>query len=114
MNPLGNMNGGGLNLFDILVNILFGFIVGAMLFLGPKEVIEYGTKLAMSLMGQQVGLAGFASYAPYILIAPIGGLVAKQLTAVRSIKSFMFFVAAVLLGFIIAFLSQGYLKNLIS
>lgn len=118
MNPMMNMMPGtaneGPNLFDILVNVAFGFIAGMILFLGFKEVIDFGTKIAGNLAGPQMSMApgGLASYASYIVIAPIGGLVVKQLTAVRSLKSFAFFAVAVIVGLVIAYFSQGYFKAL--
>ncbi len=117
---LQNQSGSETNLFSILINVAFGFIIGLMLFLGFKETIDFGSKLAANIikltgMGQQMGsYGGFVSFAPYIVIAPIGGLVVKQLSAVRSIKSFAFFALAVIVGLVIAFLGQGYFKSLIS
>ena len=113
MNPLESMDN-GLNLFSIIVNVLFGFIAGLILLLGFKEVIDYGSKLATDMLGQQMGTPGFGTYAPYLVLAPIGGLVVKQLTAVRSLKSFGFFAGAVIIGFVIALASQSYFKTLIS
>jgi hypothetical protein len=100
------------NLWSILINAAFGFVIGLMIFLGPKEVIAYGTKLAKSLLsltgsGGQMGVYGFASAAPYIILAPLAGIVVKQLSAVRSIKSFLFFAGAVIVGIIIAYFAKG-------
>ncbi|MEK7567567.1 MAG: hypothetical protein AAB513_01430 [Patescibacteria group bacterium] len=109
----------GINLLSILINIAFGFIAGLMFFLGFKEVIAYGTKLAGELIkltpqGQQMAAFGFAtSAAPYIVIAPIFGMVLKQLSSVRSLKSFAFFVIAVGIGFLGAYLGQGSVANMI-
>lgn len=115
MDPLQSPTGSGLNLFTILVNVAFGFVGGLMLLLGPKETIDYGSKLA----GQLINLTGsgqmssFAMFAPYVVLAPLGGLVVKQLSSVRSPKSFAFFAGAVAVGFAIAFLAQGYFKTVI-
>ena len=117
MNPMMASPGGlgqgaeGTNLFSILVNVAFGFVGGLMVFLGPREVIAYGTKLAGELMnltgfGQQMGGFGFAATAaPYIILAPIGGLVIRELTSVRSLKRFAFFAAAVIAGFAVSYFS---------
>src|SRR4051812_36244797 len=99
MNPLENgmppMMGGmnqGTNLLSIIINIAFGFVAGLMVFLGTKEVIEYGTKLAgdlltMSGYGKQMSSFGMATTAlPYIVLTPIVGMVGKQLASVRSLK----------------------------
>src|SRR5437867_1331465 len=94
MNAMMNMTtfsaSEGPNLFDILVNVAFGFIAGLILLLGFKEVIDFGTKLAGNLIGPQMTSGGLTSYASYIVIAPIAGLVVKQLTAVRSLKFLAF------------------------
>jgi hypothetical protein len=107
------MPGDGPNLWNILVNVAFGFVGGLMIFLGPAEVIAYCTKLAkniMALSGQgQIGAYGFAGAAPYIVLAPLAGIVVKQLSAIRSIKGFLFFLGAAVLGIIIAFFTKGYL-----
>lgn len=116
MNPFGSSMGGmneGPNLLGILVNVAFGFVGGLMIFIGPKEVITYGTGLAQDIMellgmNQQMSGFGFATAAPYIIITPITGMVVKELSAVRSLKSFAFFAAAVLTGLVIAFLTKGY------
>ncbi len=129
MDPLQNMQQmmpGGFgqdksetNLFSILINIIFGFILGLMFFFGPKEIISYGSKLAGELIkltgyGQQASAFGFAkSAAPFIILAPIGGMVVKQLTSVRTLKSFGYFLGAVIVGFVIAFFMQGYFSTLI-
>src|SRR3989304_6116874 len=106
MNPMMNMPDGfgqgsqGTNLLSILINAAFGFVAGLMLFIGPKEVIAYGSKLAGELIkltgyGQQMAAFGFATTAaPYIVLAPIVGLVVRQLASVRSLKSFAFFALA--------------------
>lgn len=112
MNPFGNMMGQseGTNLFSILLNIAFGFVGGLMLFLGPKETIDLGTRYATQLLemtGSGQGMYGFANFAPYIIITPIAGLVVKELSSVRSIKSFAFFAGAVLIGLVIAFFTEG-------
>ncbi len=107
------MGGGtGTNLFDILVNLAFGFIGGLMLFLGPKEVIDWGSKIVTDMMGQRTGAMGLATFAPYVVLAPIGGLVVKQLTNVRSLKSFAFFAVAVIVGLAAAYFSQDYFQTL--
>jgi hypothetical protein len=120
MNPMMGMGGdNGINLLSIIINIIFGFVAGLMLFLGVQEVLTYGSKLASDLIklsgyGQQMAMFGLATTAaPYIVLAPVAGLVLKQLTAVRSIKTFAFFVGAVLLGLAAAFFSQGYFSTLI-
>ena len=106
------------NLLSILINLAFGFIAGLMLFLGPKEVIAYGTKLAGDIMGSagggQMAQFGFAQAAPYVVLAPILGIFAKQLSAVRTIKGFGIFAAAVLVGFAASYFSQGYFSMLIA
>jgi hypothetical protein len=120
MNPqsLGMGQDQGINLLGILINIAFGFIGGLILFLGFSEVVTYGSKLATELIkltgyGQQMAMFGVAtSAAPYIVIAPIAGLTLKQLASVRSIKTFAFFVAAVLVGLAVAFVTQGYFHTL--
>lgn len=109
----------GPNLLSILINIAFGFVVGLILLFGFKEVITYGSKLAQDIIdslgyGQQIGMFGFAaSAAPYIILAPIAGMVLKQLAAVRSIKTFIFFVVAALIGVGIAYFTQGYFSTVI-
>ena len=108
------------NLLSILINIAFGFVAGLMFFLGPKEVIAYGSKLAGDIIaltgyGQQMAALGFATTAaPYIVLAPIVGMVLKQLSSVRSIKSLAFFVVAVAIGIAGAYFGQDYFLNLIS
>lgn len=107
------------NLLSVLVNLAFGFFAGLMIFLGASQVIAYGSSLAGELLkmtgGQQMGAFGFAATAaPYIVLGPIAGLMLKELASVRSIKSFAYFVAAVLGGFAIAFVSKGYFATLIS
>jgi hypothetical protein len=122
MNPLMGMSGEGegTNLLSILINIAFGFVAGLMVFLGFQEVIDYGSKIAGEIIkatgyGQQMAMFGLATTAaPYVVLAPIGGMVVKQLSSVRSIKSFAFFAAAVALGFAAAFFAQGYVLGLMS
>ncbi len=51
----------GTNLFSIIVNLAFGFVGGLMLFLGPQEIIAYGSELAEKLLkltgyGQQMAV----------------------------------------------------------
>lgn len=108
------------NLLSILLNAAFGFVAGLMFLFGIKEVLAYGTALATDLMeivgyGQMGAMGGFsiASAAPYIVLAPLAGMVAKQLSSVRSIKSFAFFAAAVAAGFAAAYFSQGYFATMI-
>ena len=111
---ISGMQEQGTNLLEILINLAFGFAAGLIIFLGFKEVIAYGTKLATELFkmtpqGQQMAAFGMAaSYAPYVVLAPLGGMAVKQLTSVRSFRSFAYFVAAVALGITIAFFTQGY------
>jgi hypothetical protein len=118
MNPMSGF-GDGVNLFTIIINVLFGFFGGLILFIGAPEVIAYGTSLAQHLLkvsgyGQQMAQFGFATTAaPYVVLAPIGGIAVKQLTAVRSIKSFLFFAGAVLVGVALAYFTQGYFVTLI-
>jgi hypothetical protein len=106
------------NLLSILINAAFGFVLGLMIFIGPKEVIDYGSKLATTLIkltgyGQQAAMFGFATTAaPYIVLAPILGMVTKQLSSVRSLKSFGFFAGAAILGLLIAFFARGYFTTL--
>lgn len=103
----------GLNLLTILINIAFGFVGGLMLFVGFGEVITYGSKLATQLIkvsgyGQQMSQFGFATTAaPYVVLAPIVGMVGKQLSSVRSLKGFAYFIAAVVVGIAVAFLTKG-------
>lgn len=70
MDPFQSSTGSELNLFSILINVAFGFVAGLMLFLGFKETIDFGSKLAADVikltgMGQQVG--PFATFAPHTL-----------------------------------------------
>jgi len=108
----------GTNLLSILINVAFGFVGGLMVFIGSGEVIAYGSKLATKLIersgyGRQVAMFGFAtSAAPYIVLAPIAGIVAKQLSSVRSLKDFVYFAGAIIAGFAIAFFGQGYFAGL--
>ena len=105
------------NLLSILINLTFGFIAGLMFFFGPKDVIAYGSKLAGELMkmagqGAQMAQFGFASAAPYVVLAPILGIFGKQLSSIRSLKGFGFFAAAVIVGLAAAYFSQGYFVSL--
>lgn len=112
------MDGGGTNLFSILINIAFGFVGGLMIFLGAAEVLAYGSQLAGDLIklsgyGQQIASFGFATTAaPYIVLAPIAGIVIKQLTAVRTIKGFLIFAATILVGVVVAYFAQGSVAGL--
>lgn len=117
MPPLGNMVGqdDGFNLYSIILNITFGFVIGLVIFAGFEAVIAYGSELATKLLkltgyGQQMASFGFATAAaPYIVLGPLAALVVKQLTSVRSIKSFAFFAAAVVVGVIGAYFTHGLL-----
>jgi hypothetical protein len=106
------------NLFNIIVSVLFGLVGGLMLFVGAKEVIAYGSKLAGEAMkltgyGQQMAAFGFAtSAAPYIILAPLAGIAVKQLSGVRSIKGFAYFAVAVLAGGAAAYFGKGYFAGL--
>jgi hypothetical protein len=108
----------GTNLLSILINVAFGFVGGLMVFIGSGEVIAYGSKLATKLIersgyGRQMAMFGFAtSAAPYIVLAPIAGIVAKQLSSVRSLKDFAYFAGAIIAGLAIAFFGQGYFAGL--
>lgn len=115
MNPQ-NMMGGNFgestNLLSIITNVAFGFVLGLVVFLGFKETIELGTKYAEELLkligfDNQMGGLGFASYTPYIIGAPIAGMVVKELSSVRSLKSFAYFAVAVIVGFVIAVVTIG-------
>lgn len=116
MNPFGEQE--GTNLFSILVHIAFGFVLGLVIFIGFKEVIDCGSKLASDLLkmtgyGQQMAAFGLATTAaPYVILTPLAGLVVKQLTAVRTLKSFAYFAVAILLGLAVAFFTQGYFHSL--
>ncbi|MBX4192057.1 hypothetical protein KW798_01050 [Candidatus Parcubacteria bacterium] len=116
MNPFGEQE--GTNLFSILINIAFGFVAGLVVFIGFAEVVAYGSKLAADLIkmsgyGQQMAAFGFATTAaPYIVLAPLAGIVVKQLTSVRSIKSFLYFAAAIAVGFAVAYFTAGYFHTL--
>ncbi len=114
MPPLHAMMGQeeGPNLFSILVNVAFGFVAGLIIFLGFSHVLTLGSRYATDLIklsgyGHQMASFGFASAAPYIVLAPLGGLVVKQLTSVRTLKGFAYFMAAVALGAAIAFFTKG-------
>ena len=117
MNPM-MMGDNGINLLTILINIAFGFVAGLMVFLGAQQVIAYGSKLATQLIkmsgyGQQMAAFGFATTAaPYVVLAPIAGIVVKQLSSVRSIKGFAIFIITVGIGFAAAYFSQGYFHTL--
>ena len=119
MNPQMMGADDGINLLSIIINIAFGFVIGLVIFFGFASVIEYGQKLATNLMtltgyGQQVAMFGLATTAaPYVVLAPIAGMALRQLASVRSIKSFVFFAVAVLVGIAIAFLTQGYFSTVI-
>ncbi len=105
----------GTNLWSIILNIAFGFVIGLMIFIGAKQIINYGSKLAtmfikMSGYGKPAamfGFSGFASAAPYIVLAPLGGIVIKQLSSVKTLKGFGYFAAAVIVGSAIAFFTKG-------
>lgn len=119
MTGMPGMHQSETNLFSILVNMAFGFVAGLMVFLGPKEVLEYGSVLATEVIkatgyGSQLAQFGITTAAPYVVLAPLGGLVVKELSSVRSVKGFLYFGAAVFAGFAIAFIAQGYFATLIS
>lgn len=121
MNPMMGMGAGeGTNLLSIIINILFGFAAGLMLFLGVGEVLTFGSQLAAQLIkltgyGQQMAAFGLATTAaPYVVLAPIAGMAVKQLAAVRSLKSFAYFVVAVLVGVAVAYFAQGYVASLMT
>jgi hypothetical protein len=109
MNPMIGV-GGENSLLSILINLAFGFVAGLMVFIGFSEVLAFGTTLAEQLLalsgyGQQMAAFGIATTAaPYVV---------KQLAGVRSLKSFAFFAAAVLVGVAAAYFSQGYIVSLI-
>ncbi len=119
MGGMGMQDQGGPNLFSIIINIAFGFVLG-LVFLGFATVITIGSKIAMDILkmtgyGQQMAVFGLATTAaPYVVIAPIAALVVRQLTSVRSLKSFGFFAAAVVVGVVIAFFAQGSIHTLIT
>jgi hypothetical protein len=121
MNPLEGMmpqmpgsmgQSQGTNLLSIIINIIFGFVVGLIVFLGFKDVISYGSKLAGDLIsltgyGKQMSAFGFATTAlPYVVLAPLAGMVARQLSSVRTLKSFGYFALALAIGFVIAFFHE--------
>lgn len=123
MNQMPGMSGmpgmdDGINLLSILINLAFGFIGGLMVFLGPMEVLAYGSKLAAEIItltgyGQQMTMFGFAATAaPYVVLAPVVGMVLKQLSVVRSVKTFVFFIVAVLIGVTAAYFGQEYFASL--
>lgn len=106
------------NLWSIILNAVFGFLLGVILIFGLREVIDYGTKLAQQALklsgyGQEFAAMGISTAAPYVVLAPIGATVVKQLSSVRSLKSFGYFVASALAGLAIAFVMKGYLSTLI-
>jgi len=88
MNPLMSGMGQqkGQNLFSIIINLIFGFAIGLMVFLGFQEVLAYGSKLAIAShqshwYATADGRVGFATTAaPYVVLAPVLGLVVKELT----------------------------------
>ena len=106
------------NLLAILIDIAFGFVAGLIIFLGFAHVLSFGTKLANELVkltpqGAAMGAFGGAtSYAAYVVIVPLLGLVAKQLASVNSLKRFGYFALAILAGLAIAFVTQGYFATL--
>ena len=119
MTGIPGMNQSETNLFSILVNMAFGFVAGLMVFLGAKEVLNYGSTLATEIIkttgyGSQLAQFGITTAAPYLVLAPLGGLVVKEFSSVRSIKGFAYFAAAVFAGFATAFIAQGYFATLIS
>lgn len=105
----------GTNLLNIIINLAFGFVIGLMVFWGPKEVISVGSKLAENIIsltgyGKQMGAFGFATTAlPYVILTPIAGIVVRELSRIRSLKVFGYFILAVAVGFVIAFFTQSYL-----
>lgn len=109
----------GTNLLSILINTAFGFVGTLMILIGWVKVIAYGSHLATQLLdvvgyGANMGGFGIATAAPYIVLAPIVGLVVKELAGVKSLKSFAYFAAAVAAGALIAFLTQGYFVAVIA
>ena len=113
-----NMSGGSeTNLLSIILNIAFGFVAGLMYFFGVMEVIAYGSELAAGIMKTtgygQMGGFNIATAAPYIILAPLAGMVAKQLSSVNSFKGFLYFALAVAAGGGVAYLTQGYFVALI-
>lgn len=119
MHPLMAGGGSETNLLSILINVAFGFVAGLMFFLGVQEVLAYGSELAAQLIklsgyGQQMAAFGFATTAaPFVILAPLGGMVLKQLSSVNSLKSFLYFALALGAGVGIAFLGQGYFATVI-
>ena len=120
-NPyMGSMQGSETNLLSILINVAFGFEAGLIFLFGIEHVLAYGSHLATQLIkmsgyGQSMAAFGFVtSAAPFIILAPIGGLVLKELSSVRSIKSFVYFAIAVIAGFALAYISQGYFAPMMS
>ena len=66
-------------------------------------------------MNPMMASFGFATTAvPYLVLAPIVGMVLRQLSSVRSLKNFAYFAIAVIVGFAVAYFSQGYFSTLIS
>lgn len=115
MNPLQMISPGdqGPSLLSIIIDVAFGFVGGLMLFVGFSEVITYGSKLTLQLIkttgyGQQMAMFGVATNAvPYIVLAPLTGIVGRQLSSVKSLKGFMYFAAAVAVGVAVAFVTKG-------
>src|SRR3989344_3750128 len=69
----------------------------------------------LSGYGQQMAAFGFATTAaPYVVLAPIVGMVLRQLASVRSLKSFAFFAVAVIVGFAVSYFSYGYIAALLA
>jgi hypothetical protein len=106
------------NLLNILFDIAFGFVGGLMYFFGPQAVLAYGTQLAMALIKQtgygQGPLASFGfTAAPYVILLPIGGFSLKELASVRTIRGFLYFLGAVLIGIAIAYVTKGYFATII-
>jgi hypothetical protein len=103
---------------SIGINVIFGFVIGLLVFIGPAEVIAYGSKLAGQIIkltgyGQEMASFGIATTAaPYVVLTPILGLVTRQLSSVRSLKGFGFFALAVIIGFVVTFFSRGYFAGL--
>jgi hypothetical protein len=114
---MGMQQNQGPNLLSIILNVAFGYVGGLMLFLGPMQVLTYGSHLASELLkttgyGAQMSMFGAATTAaPYVVLAPIVGLVGKELSSVRSLKGFGYFAAAVLAGIVVAFLTKGYFAH---
>jgi hypothetical protein len=106
------------NLLNLIVDVTFGFIGGLIIFFGALPVIKAGEHLAMELIKQTgYGSSPFASFgftaAPYIVLAPVGGFALKEIASVRSIRGFLYFIAAVFLGLVIAYFTKGYFAQFI-